>query len=65
MDLLDARKEKLKTEIVVMERTGAISITSQVWKFCSRVSVFEAKTKLFSLLFHFCSLTYHQEAVKS
>lgn len=30
MDLLDARKEKLKTEIVVMERTGAISITSQV-----------------------------------
>lgn len=29
MDLLDARKEKLKTEIVVIERTGAISITSQ------------------------------------
>lgn len=29
MDLLDARKEELKTEIVVMERTGASRITSQ------------------------------------
>lgn len=29
MDLLDARKEELKTDIFIIERTGAINITNQ------------------------------------